>query len=487
MIDVNFYAFAKKKNSTKTPASGSAALTFSCVLKEPCSILNPVIGIDNGATWCPASYNYAFILVFFRYYYVTNWTYSEGKWWAELHVDNLASHKGSIMLSTSYVARASKTYDGNIADTMFPASTEVQTRVVELSNIWQTTFSNGFYVVGIINNDADSIGAVSYYAFTPAQFSALKAFLLGDTTWTGILTTNPDLGENLYKSLFNPFQYISSINWFPLSFDTTWGTAIQALKFGWWVLSPLSCYRLTTYEYRSSINREITILFHPQASERGLYLNTSPYTTYRLVFQPFGEFELDGSLFNGEGEYTSQYGTKALPYSYCVDFISGSGILQVFVGMGAENQATLLEAQAQVAVPIQIAQITSNKWGEIRSTGETAISAIGSIAAGDVSGAISSVATGVFNAIEAKVPHSQQQGSNGSLTSYRSAPRLECIYHMITDDALSDKGRPLCQEVLLGSLSPGYVMTVGAHVEIAGYEEEITDINQALDGGVFLE
>lgn len=487
MIEVKFYAFAKKRNSTKIPGASNSPLTFNCELKEPCSILAPSITINNGSAWNPSSYNYAFIVAFFRYYYVTNWTYYGGLWHADLAVDVLASHKGSIMLSTGYVARASKRYNGNISDTLFPATSEVETHVSYLENTWQTQFNAGFYVVGIINNDADSIGAVSYYAFTPAQFSALKSFLLGDTTWTGILSTNPDIGDNLYKSLFNPFQYISSVNWFPLTFNTDWGTLLNKLKFGWWELDPLACYRLTTYEYQSSIYAEISVPYHPQAQERGIYLNTSPFTTYRLVFPPFGEFELDGSLFNGNGSYTSETGPYYLPYRICVDFISGSGLLELYVSMGAENQATLLVAQSTVAVPIQIAQITSNKWGEIRNTGETGAAILGSALSGSASGVISSALTGVYNAIESKIPHSQQQGNNGSLAAYRTTPRLEAIYHIMADDTNTDRGRPLCEEVLLGSLSPGYILTIGSHVEIAGMEEEISEINDYLDGGVFLE
>ena len=481
-ITVNLYTFAKKVNSTGRPST--SPLVLDCVLKDSCSIIYPVIGVDKGLTWNPAAYNYAYISAFNRYYYINDWSFAEGLWWVAMGVDALATWRTEILNNTSYVARAAKSYDGNISDTLFPATSEVQTHTSFITGTWQVQFNNGFYVVGIINNDSSSIGAVSYYAFTPSQFASLKAFLLGDTTWTGIFTTNPDIGDSLYKSLFNPFQYISSVNWFPLSFDSSWGTLLSSLKFGWWELNPLACYRLTTYEYRTSVYSEISVPAHPQASARGAYLNTSPFTTYRLVFPPFGEFELDGSMFNGE---SYSYGNTVLPYEICVDFISGAGELQVFKGMGAENQATLLVAQSIVAVPIQIAQITSNKWGEIRTTGEAGVSMLGSAISGDVSGAISSLATGVFNAIEARIPHSQQQGSNGSLTNYRIEPRLECIYHMMADDALSDKGRPLCSEVQLSTLYPGYVMVVGAHVEIAGTETEITSVNDALDGGVYLE
>lgn len=490
MIDVNFYAFAKKKNSTKTPASGSAALTFSCVLKEPCSILYPVIGVENGAAWSPASYNYAFILAFSRYYYVTNWTYSDGKWWAELHVDNLASHKGAILLSTAYVARATRQYDGSIGDMLFPAKCKYENAV---NNYWQTDaktpwrniFAEGFYVVGIVNNDSLSIGAVSYYVFSPAEFANFKARILTDTTWTGIATTNPDIGDNLYRSLFNPIQYISSVNWFPMAYESTWGTTITSLSFGWWTITNVSCKRLSTYVV--TLSSALNVPAHPQAQYRGDYLNSAPFSKYRLFAPPFGEFELDGTLL-----YDNYYNASHITTINCyihVDLISGNGVLTVITNASTPGNEgkTMLLTQTDIAVPIQIAQITSDHMGELRNAVNTVGGVIGSALSGDIGGAITTAGNGVLNAIEASVQHPQTLGNNGSVAIFAQQFRLECLYYVIAQDAVDERGRPLCQEVQLSTLNPGYIETVGAHVEIAGYEEEITEINQALDGGIFLE
>lgn len=489
-ITVDLYSFAKKHNSTAIPSS--APVSFACELKESCSIINPIIIINNGPTWNPSSYNYAAITAFNRFYYVSDWVYANGKWYADLSVDVLASYKSSILNNTAYVARASKTYDGTIADNLFPAKTSLSGSWVSEWNTvqtpkspWVNTFSNGFYVVGIVNNDGDSIGAVSYYAFTPSQFATLKTFLLGDTTWTGIMTTNPDIGENLYKSLFNPFQYISSVNWFPIAFNASWGTSISSLKFGWWVINNLFCYRLTSYE--TVISSTMMIGSHPQSDERGRYLNGPPYSLYRMVAPPFGEFELDGSLLY-DAQYTQYDTVKATNISVeiTVDFISGSGVLHASCNNGGEF-FTLLLAQSAVAVPIQIAQITSDKWGEIRNTAETGAKILSSALSADISGVVSNATTGIFNAIESRIPHMQQQGNNGSLAIYNQDFRIECIYYTMADDALADKGRPLCKEVSLSTLSPGYVLVVGAHVAITGTESEIASINSLLDGGVYLE
>lgn len=488
---MNLYSFAKKKNSTATP-SGSP-LGLSCVLKAGCSVENPIIGIDQGMAWNPSSYNYAMIGTFSRYYYVASRTWENGLWWFTLSVDVLASFKTAILNSTCYVARASAQYDGTISDGMFPATVKsVGWRSYWNRNPqrspWERDFSDGFYVVGIINNDGDSVGAVSYYAFTPTQFAALKSYLLGSSTWTDIETTNPDLGDNLYKSLFNPYQYISTVNWFPLAWSATWGTAVSSLKFGWWVLSGISCYRLTTYIH--SFVSALEAGAHVQSYQRGVYLNAPPYSTYRLLAPPWGEFTLDGSLIVNGNYYDADIdGRTYTPISVAiqVDFISGQGDLIVTCNIGLEEPATLVHSQTAVCVPIQIAQINNDGWGQVRNRIETAANVFGNMAGMNIPGLVSSVSTGIINGIDTRIPHVQENGNNGSIGVYRIPFSLENVFTLVADDAPADKGRPLCKEIQLGQLLTGYVQTVGAHVAVAGTEAEIDEINTALDGGIYLE
>ena len=59
-INVDFYTFAKKVNSTKVP-SGTAALSTQCIIKRGSSIISPTIELDIGLATSPASYNYCYI------------------------------------------------------------------------------------------------------------------------------------------------------------------------------------------------------------------------------------------------------------------------------------------------------------------------------------------------------------------------------------------------------------------------------------------
>ena len=479
---VDLYTFAKKENSTAVPASTPLAL--SCVLKEDCSILYPVLGIDNGSAWNPAAYNYAAITAFQRYYFISNWSYKSGIWWAQLKVDPLATWKTAIYNATEYVMRSSHSYDGAIIDTLFPAKSTYTSNISRWNGggtgpytPWTNNLNNGFYVVGIINNDDDSIGAVSYYAFTPAQFANLKSYLLGSVTWTGILTTNPDIGENLFKALFNPFQYISTVNWFPFSLPTSLLTSISTLKFGWWEIEEMPCYRVTTYYYSTAST--IQVISHPQSYTRGVFLNGAPYSKYILYAPPFGTFELNASIFPNAA-YSS--GSTPVTCNIVVDLISGMGRLSVTIANTSQ-----LYTQTQIAIPIQLAQITSeNSLDRVAYLAEQSlISAATKLLGANDGNRIADI--GIQDAAAIGSVNMLQIGANGSLCQYNSAFFIQAIYYNMADDANTDKGRPLCQEVQLSTLAPGYVITAGSHIAIAGSDEEIRAINDFLDGGVFLE
>lgn len=493
-MDVSLYRFAKKSNSTATPSAAPLA-EYDCKFKAGTSVLSPSIGLNIGATTNPASYNYAFIEGFNRWYYINDWVWEDGLWWANMAVDPLASYKTYILNTSEYVMRATKAYDGSIVDGFFPTTAKITGSWVSewdspTYTPWARSYPEGFYVLGIINNDSNAVGAVSYYAFNAGQFGALKNYLLGSDDWTGILGTNPDFGENLYKSLFNPYQYIATANWFPLNWNNAWGTPVTTLPFGWWTLTskndvPL-CYRLNQYTY--SFSRLLSAGEHPQARARGMYVNAPPFTIYRLFAPPWGEFELDGGMI-ANGAWTQSDTTRVVNLSCAiqVDFVSGNGHLIVTMYAGDGENLTLLNTQALVAVPIQLAQINSNGWGEVRSYVNAGTSALAGALSGNIIGAVSGAANGILDAFECRVPHVQTQGNNGGIGVYQTRFQLENIFYTIADDAIEDVGRPLCKTVQLGNLIGGYVQTADSHIPIPATEAEITAVNDALNRGVYLE
>ena len=459
-IDVNFYTFYKKPNSTKRP--GGTGTTYKCNLIEPTSFTAPDIALVVPAK--PTAFNYAYIPEFSRYYFIQDWAYSAGLWRASLSVDVLASFKDYIGSQRQYVLRSSAKSDGKIVDTMYPTKNS-PTTVFSYSpdiegdggNPFKSDFTDGIYIVGIINSDSGAIGCVSYYVFNNSQFRAFCNTLMGTSGWmyNGI----EEIGEELTKVLFNPFQYIASCVWLPVSNIAT-GGSVGAIPYGWWTLSA-SASRLGGSSKLAGANFKIPK--HPQ-SGRGAYLNGSPFSRYMLSWPCFGQFALDPDIM----------GVSSNLYAQCfIDPVSGLGTLNIMT-----EKASLITTQTQVGVPIQIAQMAANYGG----TAGSVINAFANGIVGNIGGALSSIGDAVSNAM----PQLTTMGKNGGAGAYMFPPVLDTTFYSVVDDDVEHLGRPLCQDVLPSSI-PGYMLCADVEIEIPGTKPEMENIVSLMESGFYYE
>ena len=459
-IDVDFYTFNKKPNSTKRPDVNG--VTYKCNLIEPTSFTAPDIALAVPAK--PTSFNYAYIPEFSRYYYIQDWAYSAGLWRASLSVDVLASYKDYIGGQKQYVLRSSAKSDGKIVDTMYPTKnspTTVFSQSIEVEegggNPFKSDFTEGVYIVGIINSDNGAIGCVSYYVFTNAQFRAFCDSLMGTADWAyaGI----EEIGEELTRLLFNPFQYVASCIWLPVSSVATSGS-VGAIPYGWWTLSASASRFGGSPRLASAF---FNIPKHPQ-SARGAYLNGAPFSRYSLSWPCFGQFALDPDLM----------GVSTTLYAQCfIDPVSGMGTLNIFT-----DKAPLITPQAQVGVPLQLAQMAVNYWG----TAGSVINAFKSGIHGNIGGAISSIGDAVSNAM----PQLTTMGKNGRAGAHMFPPVLDTTFYSVVDDDVEHLGRPLCQDVPPSEI-PGYMLCADVEIEIPGTKPEMENIVSLMESGFYYE
>ena len=457
-IDVNFYTFYKKPNSTKQP--DGTGTTYKCNLIEPTSFTSPDIALIVPEK--PTAFNYAYIQEFSRYYFIQDWAYSAGLWRASLSVDVLASYKDSIGSQKQYVLRSAAKSDGKIVDTMYPTKNS-PTTVFSYSadiggdNPFKSNFSEGRYIVGIINSDSGAIGCVSYYVFTNAQFRAFCNVLMGTVDWayTGI----EEIGEELTKVLFNPFQYVASCMWLPVSSVAT-GGSVGSIPYGWWTL-PVGASRFGGDSKVAPAT--FTIPKHPQ-NGRGAYLNGAPFSRYMLSWPCFGQFALDPDIM----------GISSTLYAQCfIDPVSGMGTLNIMT-----EKASLITTQTQVGVPIQIAQMAANYGGTVGS----AINAVTSALTGNIGGALSSIGDAVSNAM----PQLTTMGKNGGAGAYMFPPVLNSTFYSVVDEDVEHLGRPLCQDVVPSTI-PGYMLCADVEIEIAGTKPEMENIVSIMESGFYYE
>lgn len=495
MQHFNLYkGFAKKENSTKQPASGTLTLGVQGIFKEPCSILSPVLKIERLALDAvPYDYNYARYVEGDRYYFIEDWVWADGLWEVHMKEDVLATFKTEIGNSTEYVLRTDSTTDfnGEITDTTYPATTDIVSRSVSLSNIFTTDITEGCYIVGIISGGtSQAVGAISYFAMTSAQFGALKDKLFSDDNLEimGIIDSGgqqlvQDLSQEVLKTLYNPYQYIVSCMWFPFGKSVIPSTSpVTSIKIGWWDY-PLSGDRLYAQTFELG-NEQFTITAHPQSS-RGSYLNYAPYTR-RTLLGRFGSVPIDTTMF--------VVGNK-INISYMIDIITG----QCYTKISRKDESTspvsedlLMERNFLLGVPIQIAQVGTDYLGTavsainmIPQIMEGAISGIAS-GKGAISGAIAGGASGIYNTLQSVMPQVETSGQNGSFLAPVNNTHVIEQFYKIVDEDISHRGRPLCELRQLNTLS-GFILCAEGEIDISCYDNERKEIVQYLTQGFFWE
>ena len=471
-MKVDLWRFTKRNNSLRIP-DFDPGCSFECYLKDSTNITKPTIELHEWShpTYNPARYNYAYIADFNRYYYITDWIFNRGIWECTMEVDVLASWRDKILDSECYVLRSSNVYKGAIMDTMYPtAEIDIKTEYFE-DYPWARELDKGSYIVGIINGDTATFGAVSYYVFNPPRFRMLCESLFGSIDWMGVSVQ--EISTELLKSLFNPFQYIVSVMYIPIHFETLNEAGfvgdLQKLKYGWWEVDTL-VQPLKKAVWQQDFS--IAIPKHPQYSAFGKFVGLEPYSKYSLYFPGFGDIPLDGGQFWNEPE---------LDFTLRVDLITGRAMLYASaIGDIAEHH------YAQIGVSVQIAQISTDVLGTAANAISAVSSTVGSLFSLDFGGAVANAASGIASTINSAIPQLRTSGSNGSLVEVGMIPRIRGIFYKLVDRNSEDWGNPVCERGKLSNYQ-GFVKTANCHIQINGYKTEADEINRILQEGFFNE
>ena len=502
-MNITFYQFAKRTNSTKiVDVSGT---TLTCELKGTTTIFNPSLVINAvPAAWNPI-WNYCYIPAFNRYYFIDNWTWLNGVWECSLVCDVLASFKTDIGNMSEYVLRSSYESDGAITDTAYIAKTTVQTNMTMLPEFFVRATTAGFYVVGIIGKESTATqGAITYYQMSASEMARLRAYLLSDTFLTdqGLVNLADFVPADATKVIYNPYQYIVSCMWFPLplsAIDSNYKTQVSTIDFGWWNTGTgFSAYRLDANVPYYSRRETIALASHPQIA-RGSYMNHAPYTSRVLRMSPFSEVQLPDAYFDT--------GDK-LSLNLTVDFITGLSTLIVEALTSANVTRMLITRLTQkLGVDIQLAQIgtdyfgayTQNlsdtnymwdhSWGQLSNVDLS--SWVGAAKSGwniganfSKAGAYETAAMG--NYLKAKAPQLLTAGSNGSLLSIAQNNYLCETFYIAVDDDNAQLGKPLCKIKTLNTI-PGYIVVMNPDISLACFEIERSLITEFLSNGFFYE
>lgn len=470
MFNITFYQFDKKENSTARPSTGGAV--FQCVLKEPTNIVTPDILLQFNFTTIP-KFNYCHIPEFDRYYFVRNWTaLNGGRWVASLKCDVLATYKNVIGGKSFLIERSSEEFDGYLTDMLYPATLDTDTSYLTFdpktaNGAWEgVTFpdnlNGGCFILSISNGENSGF---SYYRMNKTQFCAFKNKLYDtNMSWYNFGT----IPDGVAKTIADPFQYVHSCLWFPVS---PWVYANpQNIQFGFWD-SGAQGYKLqdNPYTVETFTITANTIPKHPQIS-RGAYLNNRPYTKYTLFMQPWGVFEINSDLIGKGGNIVCKMR---------VDYITGEALLTVEAVLNNEHDL-LFSGSSMFGVPIPLTQrsIDFSGLGTMANalTNMNPFEAI----AGMLGGAVQT-------AVSIENPTVTTKGSQGSIASITDVYRLYATFKPLTEEDLTRNGRPLMQNRTPASLG-GYMSVVNADMTgVIGTDMERAELKDLMRSGFYYE
>ena len=488
MITIQFLSgFSKRENSTKR-FSGTVDMSLQGILKEPCSIMNPVVQIERLENDInPCIYTYATIASFHRMYFVDDWVWVNGLWEVHLREDVLGTWRDVIGQQTEYIVRTDSTTDfnGDITDTIYPATTDCESIMTFANSAFTSDILSGCYIVGIISgSSADAVGAITYYAMSSSEFGALKDMLFSDDNMQimGIIDASgqqiiQDLSQEVLKTLYNPYQYIASCLWFPFPKEAIHNkTDVSALKIGWWGY-PLSGSRL--YAQTLEFAENMAMHTHPQSATRGNYLNYAPYSIRTLIGR-FGTIALNSSLYKMDDD---------IGISYYVDLITGQCRMTVrkeYTQSGELISDIIAERHFLLGVPIQIAQVGTDYLGTAVSAINTVRSTIDGAFSGGITGAIAGGASGIYNTLQSAMPQMETSGTNGSFLAPATWTGLLEQFYKIVDEDIEHRGRPLCELRQISTLS-GFILCADGELELNCFDNEREEIKRFLTTGFFWE
>ena len=542
-MQITLYNFEKRFNSTKIPTGGT---TYEGYFRnsDPLSMFFPRVRVNFNSESAPP-YNYMFIPnMGNRYYWVKNWIHIEGVWEASLEVDVLATFKEEIGNKDLYVLRSSYEFDGAVIDGMYPSKVVQQvqeslTREYRITStqggtskistpLYNCNFQDGCIVFGLYGPNGTTVNTgITYWLCDVSEFAKLANILMSyDITQNGAWeTVSTQIPKDYAKAIADPAQYFAGIYWFPFWQGYISGesqiTSSGPRKFGYYELD--EDYKATQIVPQRD-NPRIYATFatpkHPQANDRGIWLNDSPNTTYHTFFPPFGEFDIPSKALLES--------TTCVATMY-IDLTTGNAKLQLISGQGLKYIGTW---NGQVGVPLSITQMTYDPRGILQ--GATQIvegvagaakgtaQAIGSAfnkapktfesqdsngkwstktaqvsapnaggiveGLGDAYKGLKTAVGGALDAVEAAQPTVQNVGSNGSFLDWCSNlwPTIHTKFLIVVDEKNDDIGRPLCK-VRKPKNIPGFIVADHGYISTVGTAMETNMVAQFLEGGFFYE
>ena len=450
MMILKLYNFSKKANSTKVPASDTAT-ELNVTLKENVSLYSPSFILSTE----PNQFNYCQLDD--KYYYINDYVYvGRNTFIINCTLDVLATYKTDILKTKAFVLYSTSNYDSSIPDQRLSQKAECTYRknskdLTASSN--DTMRGDGYFAVSYIGQPPSSNEPSTVLGLDFANFKNLSAAINSKSVAEFFST------GYMNKLLNNASQAITEVKFIPIAMHQKdiGGSTRQVILGGNCAIGAVG-YELGRVEYSCVI---------PIPWQFTDFRNRSQYTTLMMNLPGVGVVPINPDNYIG------------------FDNITVRALVSEKTGVITYDISGLERYQCDISRNVHIS--TGSNPGLMSLLSGITSTAYG-IATGNYAGAVGSA----FNAIGSSFGH--QGGSVGGATgntgyAINNMVTLESCCHgtTIEPSTMAEKyGRPLNKVVTLSTLS-GYCQTTDASIEVNASNEIIEEINNLLNGGVYIE
>lgn len=450
-----FYNFSKRKNSTAKPSGGDS---YELTLKSPTSLLRPKFIIET------QEFPYNYCSFNGRYYWIDNVTsIRNGIWQIDCSVDVLATWKSEILATSAFVEYSASDTNQYIKDTRNVLSTQVQRTASYLNmNMFDLT---GSYVLCTMSGPASEAVNNSFCPLYGLDAGALGA-LAQEFNSADALTA-------IRQFFDNPTETIVFCRWLPRNLISG-PTRLVPVKFGDYE-STISG-TLIENNFETEIG-DVTIPW-----QKNDFRDFEPYSTAVLYLPGVGNVQLSLAAIAG---------LDVLSIQACMDYVTNQIHYQVTDGTGANIIGTYT---GSVGVDIPISAIQSGNVGGVLAGLGTAAGGVGAAVTGGLSlTAAAAIGGGLAAAGAASI--SQNVRATGNFAGGYNVKAGGTTIHLEIFRNLSVQepseyigfiGNPCMKYRSISGLS-GYCKTNSFEVSGDMTLTERTEINNSMDGGVYIE
>lgn len=403
MVTVYLWNLSKTCNSTLKPSVIGSE--FLCEFIEPLNILTPTLkfhfntrnqhtGNDILPDVVVPPYNYAQIQEFGnRYYFITNWTYSDGFWYADFDVDVLASWRTAIGNDAEFILRATQGINHQLIDTAYLG--ESTKNFVKKNFSTRETSVTGVTGCNWYGIDARDSSRIRRYNVILEL--AVDSFTIGEQTLStsGIILVRTTLDNfyEVYRRIINAAgtNYVSQIvvgaHYCPIvPIDYASGSIVKKIKLNIRhgiseILEPTidlptdrNCYLISDTTLTVQMQAEVPIRSSEYGRESWMYGPQG--RSLFIVGQPFGKVPVDSELFDADIKYV---GLK-----FTLDYLTGmtkvfmSPRVSSYVDIAGKNDIYIQTVNFYASIPVSANGVSDAVDYKLRM----GLAAVGLIASG---------------------------------------------------------------------------------------------------------